>query len=54
MRDVSLEQSNHERVERGSPVKSYDIGNLSMTARSRMQRARSTAALQPYEESMIS
>lgn len=53
VRDLSLEQSNHERMERRSPTKSYDMGSASIT-NSRMHRARSTAVLAPYEESVAS
>lgn len=54
VRDVGLEQSNHVRIDRTSPGKSFDLTNMSMTGQSRMHRARSTAALQPYEESIMS
>ena len=50
VRDSSLQQSNHERTERGSPARAYESGHLSQHGHSRMQRARSTAAFQPYED----
>ena len=51
MRDTSLEQSYHIRVERPSPLKSYEIGNTSaVLGNSKLLRARSTAALTPYDE----
>ena len=31
VRDLSLEQSNNERLERHSPTKSYDMGNMSIS-----------------------
>jgi len=40
-------------MERRSPTKSYDMGSASIT-NSRMHRARSTAVLAPYEESVAS
>lgn len=51
MRDFSLEQSNNERMGR-SPTKAYDVANMSILGQSRMQRARSTATITPYEESV--
>lgn len=55
MRDDSLEQSYHVRVERHSPTKSFDMNMSGMNSgpnTSKLLRARSTATLSmPYDES---